>query len=277
MSCPITVTKQNIDVCKTQFDNIKPENVLSTGNETLDAARKCAKTVEKNNKLGECNSLITTYNNQQSCLLTKAQDNWQTEKTKRENSQRDWDNRRNDIFNGNQETKATNNGGCIAYDWWCRNDFGDNWEDDGQIDHWGCEKKRRCRKTNDYRWRQADEQIKNERGNRPGDYNISRPTQDAFPFYQQVIGADVQCCTNYFDCGNNCTALNNKQSCLQAINSTIEEAANPTLPNNPSATAISATSTTNRFENENYRKAIITFLLLFCLCLLFTSSVSAVL
>jgi hypothetical protein len=252
MSCSSKVTKQNIDDCKQQFNDIKPENVSSTGNETLDAARKCAKSVEKNNKLGECNSLITAYNDQQSCLLRKAQDNWQTDKTNRENSQRDWDNRRNSKKNDlRNETKTwdtcvdwaqTNSGNHNDY---CRNDIGSGWEHVGQTGG-GCTKgfgKGICQRT----WDQAEREANNQMGPRPGDYNISRPTQDAFPFYQQITGADVQCCTNYFDCGNNCTSLNNKQSCLQAINSTIEDS---TKSSNSSKT--SATSVANRFEIKNY-------------------------
>lgn len=100
---------------------------------------------------------------------------WQKRKAASIEAQSSWENRKREIFNGNQEIKDTKNGGCISYDWWCSKDYGNDWQDNGNVNRGFCNQRRSCRKTDAARWQQAEQQVIRERGNSPGNFNEAQP------------------------------------------------------------------------------------------------------
>lgn len=138
--------------------------------------------------------LVEFYNKNVKDVYTK-REIYQNAKKEREIKQTEWDNNRSRIYIAKgKERQSTRNGGCVSRESWCKNDYGDGWEDDGQIDHWGCEKKRNCKKTHDTKINEANDEV----GARPGNYNEPWP-QDAANVVQNNTAINISCCANVFN------------------------------------------------------------------------------
>ena len=174
--------------------------------------------------------LVDDYNKRTQDVQSK-RDKYGVEKKAREDVQRDWDKRKTDIFNGNQEEKRWNS--CVAtwdcdagkHDDWCRNDFGDGWYHSGKDQNCGACGKHGCtqchgicKKTDDKRWQEASDQTARERGGRPGDYNEPWPN-DAAAIEQNKTPVDIACCANVATIvGSQITdsTLTQQNNCLQS-------------------------------------------------------------
>jgi len=90
-----------------------------------------------------------------------------------ESSQRDWDNRRNDIYNSkNDEEQKVRNGSCSNFQGhWCQNDFGNGWEHKRNDTNWANCGHVVCKKTHDQKMHEANDQTSRERGGRPGNFH----------------------------------------------------------------------------------------------------------
>jgi hypothetical protein len=107
---------------------------------------------------------------------------WKSRKAQREAQQVSWDQRYNQIFNSNQETRYWKNcaaaGQCWARNDFCVSDFGQGWVDDenqracGFLNA-GCQ--RRCKKSDSLRAQQATAQVTGERGPRPANFTEPAP------------------------------------------------------------------------------------------------------
>lgn len=152
-------------------------------------------------------ALVEDFNKRHTAWQSKrdtANSNWNNNNTTRQNSQRDWDTKRDNIYNdkGN-DRKVTGGAGCQSHADWCTNDFGTGWTDDGDENHaWEngnccCRHHRRCKKTDQQRKDEANQQTKDEMGERPGDYNEPHFSEtEPQPPSQNLTNINMTCCAN---------------------------------------------------------------------------------
>jgi hypothetical protein len=204
-------------------------------------------------KIINYNDQIIQFNNSQKELLKASLAAWRNREEVARRVQKEWDNRKQEIFNGNQESKEWNN--CVAtwdadagkHNDWCVNDFGEGWYHSGKSGYrCGLMNKGICSKTDDKRWREATEQTIREKGQRPSDFSEREPKQEDFPLSEQNKTAiNMNCCSNYMNVTG--AAKENVQSCQQEIQQRINNpppSPAPTPAPTPSpAPAPSSTST----------------------------------
>ena len=167
-------------------------------------------------------ALVADYN-ARSADVTAKRDAYNNAKRDRENVQRDWDNRKNDIANAKRgesrdtwKHEAFNSNGD-----WCNNEIS-GWEDDGDrdvgwVDGGCCRHRRRCKKGGGLVDREANEQTTNEKGGRPGNYNEPWPN-DAAPVTQNQTPINIACCANTTNIvGSQITdsTISQQNNCLQ--------------------------------------------------------------
>jgi hypothetical protein len=163
----------------------------------------------------QTNIEITAFNEAQSLEAAAALSVWENRRTQREQSQRDWDNRRNKIKSEKlNEDMYMGCGGCgtnrgCDSGWkWHRNNNGCN--------GLGCEQV--CRRDDNTAQREADDQTRNERGDRPGDFNEAKPEDKKGDFYHKdtmPINSAINCCANIANINGDVS--NFAQRCSQQI------------------------------------------------------------
>jgi hypothetical protein len=138
-------------------------------------------------------------------------------------AQRDWDNRRNDIFNSkNDEEQKVRNGSCSNFQGhWCQNDFGNGWEHKRNDTNWANCGHVVCKKTHDQKMHEANDQTSRERGGRPGDFHcpgFPRPWPEDAQLDTTPI--TVGCCanqTNVIGSQLNDSSISQNNNCLSSL------------------------------------------------------------
>ena len=155
-----------------------------------------------------------------------ANNEWDRLNTQRQNSQRDWDNRFKDILRRWADEKV--NAGCGG----CGTNPGcwSGWREVGQH---GCgwlngQCEHECRRNGDLAQSETFNQIKREKGDRPGDYNEPKFSEGKpEPPAQNLTSIDLACCANVSNIvGSQVdqTIINQQNNCLQDKRSEIEKA-----------------------------------------------------
>jgi hypothetical protein len=188
--------------------------------------------------------LIDDYNNRHKEWEAKknaSNTTWEANNKARQDAQTAWDRKKQDFFNGNQESKWWNN--CSPtweadsgkHDDWCRNDFGDGWYHSGKVcgqdpcgfwNQGSC--KGICSKTDNKRWNEATQSTIREKGNRPDNYNDPR-FSDSEPRTpeQNKTSFSLACCSNITNViGSDITDATIKQQndCLSSKQSAVTAA-----------------------------------------------------
>lgn len=228
--------KENIKTTRPERLTCQPPDPKPSDTE-LQKLTACKDAMICYSKIIDYNEQITTFNDSQKALLKASKSAWKIREKRTRDSQADWDKRKQDIYNGNQESKNWNNcsetwnADAGKHDDWCRNDFGDGWYHSGKSGD-GCTKgmfKGVCSKTDDRRNREATDQTTREKGDRPANFSEREPTQDNFPLTDQnQTSINMNCCSNYMNVTGN--AKSNIQSCQQEIQQRINNPPPPPPP-----------------------------------------------
>jgi len=193
----------------------------------VEELKSCQRAADSLNVAVTTNVEISKFNTEQSQRAAAALSTWENRKREREQSQRDWDNRRDQIKSDKEkEDREAGCGGC-GTNQNCDQAHGSgwNWNRTDRCGLWNAQCKFICRRSGDLAFREANDQIRNERGDRPGDFNESKPVDKQGDFYHkeliQLENIGINCCSNSINTADQSNVLNVIQKCQQEINQKI--------------------------------------------------------
>jgi hypothetical protein len=253
----ISDNSSTLYIKKTINTDQKPENLecVYTADESATELQKlqaCKDAMICYGRVIYYNQSVTNYNDKQKAKLKAMDAVWERRKKIRSDEQTAWDTRKNNIYNDKiNERRLFKN--CVlwtsVWDDYCPTDHGNGWyREPGSQDGHGCiggQGKAKCRRTAQQASAETNNEIVNEKGPRPKNYeeDESKPTQTSFPLLEQnVTSINLQCCSNYMNVLG--TAKDNVQSCKQQLEININQATSTTPPSTTSTTPPSTTSTT---------------------------------
>lgn len=214
----------------------------------LEQLKACSNASKKIEQTIEENRQITLFNDNKDNLAGAAQVVWGNRKKDRENQQTAWDNRKNWLKENDEDINRkveTRNWACEGASWggrdgWCSNDHGGDWEFDShsQASWQACSFVHKCKKKDSVKWREAENKTRNEKGERPANFNEPKPEKNQGIYihknFTEIPSINLQCCSNAINVNlaNQASAdlQNISQKCNQEIEQKIQNLQNTTQP-----------------------------------------------
>jgi hypothetical protein len=191
----------------------------------------------------QTNIEITNFNENQSRAAAAAIAVWDNRRVERENAQRDWDNRRNQIKS--EKLDEWREGGCGGCGTSGKCDGGGWHEDHVARCGWlNALCNRKCKRDDGQAEKEANDQTRNERGDRPSNFNEAKPVDGQGDFYHKNLmptNTVINCCANIANISGDVS--NFAQKCSQQVNQQLAIANAPPAPVLEPAPAPAPTST----------------------------------
>lgn len=202
----------------------------------LQQLKACSEASKELQKVIEQNRLIAEFNSEQDKKQGLAHVIWGKRKKEREDLQTAWDDRRLQIKNSLLgEEIAMGCGGC-GTNRKCDGGYSAKREQGCGFLNMGCEQI--CNRNDSTADREATQQVTNEKGPRPANFNEPEPRKNQGDYYHKnvinVPPINVQCCSNAINvntAGQSSAELQNiSQKCNQEIEQKIQNLQNTTQP-----------------------------------------------
>lgn len=177
----------------------------------------------------QTNIEISQFNENQSRSAAAALNAWEKRRMEREREQRDWDNRRDQIRSEKlNEDREAGCGGC-GTNQNCDQAHGSgwNWNRTSRCGVWDAQCKFICRRSDELATREANDQTRNELGDRKGNFNEAKPENMRGDFYHKDLmptNTVINCCANIANVTGDVS--NFAQKCQQEVDQKLSTATN---------------------------------------------------